>query len=460
MASKQLKLAQAKDTAELLEFESPSSAVIATPVLPTARHNTLIVFGLVTSLLLAAGLVPVDKVVTARGKVISRVPIQVVQPLDTAIVRSINVTEGQVVHKGELLAQLDPTFASADMGQLRDQVRSLEAELARLHAEADGKPYIAQADNPDSRLQAAIYAQRQAEWKFKVENYNQKISGLQNTVAKSLAEANYYRQRLAIATNVESMRHELERLQVGSKLNSLAAVDNRLEMSRDLATATSTAETARRDMQALVAERDGFIKEWAAKIGQDIQDEGRKYSEQSENLKKAQLRHKLVELQASGDAVIQSIAKVSVGSVLQSGAQFITIVPLDAPLEVEADVPGEDAGFVHVGDTVTVKFDTFPFTQYGGAQGIVRVTSPDSYSQNDSRDGQLKDTQQSSMAAEKTFYKARVTIDKVTLHDTPEGFHIVPGMPVTADIKVGQRTILKYLLGKVLPAFSEGMREP
>ena len=42
------------------------------------------------------------------------------------------------------------------------------------------------------------------------------------------------------------------------------------------------------------------------------------------------------------------------------------------------------------------------------------------------------------------FYRARITIDRVELHDVPAGFHLMPGMPVTADIKVGKRTVLKY----------------
>ena len=51
-------------------------------------------------------------------------------------------------------------------------------------------------------------------------------------------------------------------------------------------------------------------------------------------------------------------------------------------------------------------------------------------------------------------------MDAVKLHDTPAGFHVVPGMPVTADIKVGQRTVMTYLLGRVLPVAYDGMREP
>ena len=46
------------------------------------------------------------------------------------------------------------------------------------------------------------------------------------------------------------------------------------------------------------------------------------------------------------------------------------------------------------------------------------------------------------------------------LHDLPPGFHLTPGMPVTADIKVGRRTPIQYLLSRVIPATTEGMHEP
>jgi HlyD family secretion protein len=58
------------------------------------------------------------------------------------------------------------------------------------------------------------------------------------------------------------------------------------------------------------------------------------------------------------------------------------------------------------------------------------------------------------------YYRARIAIDRVGLHDVPAGFRVTPGMPVAADIKVGKRTVLNYLLGRVLPLAREGMREP
>ncbi len=58
------------------------------------------------------------------------------------------------------------------------------------------------------------------------------------------------------------------------------------------------------------------------------------------------------------------------------------------------------------------------------------------------------------------FYRARITLDEIGLHGVPAGFRVIPGMPVTADIKVGKRTVLQYLSGLVLPVAQEGMREP
>ncbi|MGO4840667.1 HlyD family efflux transporter periplasmic adaptor subunit, partial [Rhizobiaceae sp. 2RAB30] len=96
-------------------------------------------------------------------------------------------------------------------------------------------------------------------------------------------------------------------------------------------------------------------------------------------MNKAQRRDQLVEIRADRDATVLTVAKVSVGSVLQSGDQFITLVPADAPLEVEVNIAGHDDGFVRNGAPVAIKFDTFPASEYGLARGRVRTVSADSF---------------------------------------------------------------------------------
>jgi hemolysin D len=133
------------------------------------------------------------------------------------------------------------------------------------------------------------------------------------------------------------------------------------------------------------------------------------------------------------------------------------LVPADSPLEIETVIDGRDAGFVNVGDPVTIKFETFPYFTYGTAQGVVRVVSADSF--HHPMDDQAKKPTAED-AAGTVFYRARISLDEMKLHNLPAGFRVTPGMPVTGDVKVGKRTVLQYMLSRFVPTMTEGMREP
>lgn len=442
----------------ILEFQSPSTAVVNMPVPRSARHTVWVIFSLVAACITAMGLIKVDSVVTAQGEVVSREPTLVVQPLETAIVRSINVHVGEKVHKGQILAQLNPTFAAADLSADAAQVSSLQAEVARMQAEVDNRPFTYTGLDPDLSLQAAIYAQRQSEYRYKLENYKEKADALVATIQRAKADEAGYKQRLVVATDVERMRQQLERMHVGSRLNTWAAMDNRAEMQRQLDSAQQQAAASTRDLAALIAERDAYVENWHADIAQKLADATAKLSDARQQLNKAQLRRQLVELRADRSGTVLSVAKVSVGSVLQSGQKLISLVPSDAPLEVEADIPGNESGYVHVGDKVAIKFNTFPFTRYGLAYGTVRVISGDSFT---AQEEQRNPTSPLPVPnSTEPYYRARITINQVKLHGVPKDFHLMPGMPVTSDVKVGKRTVLGYLMEVVLPVGRDAMREP
>lgn len=446
-------------TPAILEFQWPSTAVSNAPIPRAARGIVWMISSLVVVLITVAGVIPVDQVVTTRGLVVSQSPNIIVQPLETAIVRSIEVREGQHVQAGQLLARLDSTFASADLQALAMQVSTLEAEVARLKAEADGKDFNYDGLDPSWTLQASIFERRKAVYEAKLENFDRQSDELSSVISRAQSDAAGYRQRLSVAASIEEMRKQLEERQVGSRLNTLLAEDNSAEMSRALGNAVQTAEAARRQQAAVAADRAGYIQGWRAEVSQGLSDASSRMSDARELFNKARLRKQLVELKSEGDAIVQSVAKVSVGSVLQSGERLITLVPAKAPLEIETNVVGRSSGFVHVGDPVVIKFDTFPYSQYGLAHGTVRTLSPDSFSaQEQARDPDSSLAMLPSNA--EPFYRTRISIDQVALHDVPAGFALTPGMPVTADVQVGRRTVLKYILGVMLPIGQEAMREP
>ena len=454
---RQEKKAQQTMLPSLLDFHSPSLGLTAVRPTPGARGIALVVFSMVLALGVAATTISIDRVVTSSGKVVAETPTVVVQPLETAIIRSIDVREGQVVHAGDLLARLDPTFAGADVTALQSQVSSLDAEVGRLRSEASGQDYKPAESNPNTALQLAIFGQRRAERQFKLDNYNEKAKGLYANIQRLDGDIQTFGARLAGAEQLESMRRDLQSSGNGSRINTLAAQDNRMEIQRQRDGAQGQQRQAAQDLQALNAERDGYIKSDQAKVGQDLTDASRKLSDARENLNKATLRKQLVEMRADQDAVVNTVAPVSVGSVLQSGDKLFTLVPLDAPLETEVNIPGTEAGFVHVGDPAVIKFDTFSYTTYGAAEGRVRTVSADSFTSNP--DQSMRPSQNAGQQGP-SFYRARVTLDAVKLHDVPASFRVNTGMPVTVDIKVGERTIMQYLLRSVLPTVHEGMREP
>jgi len=454
--------AQQPDSAALVEFQSPSAAILSMPLPAGARNTIRMVASMFAVAVAAMGVIPVDRVVVARAKVITVAPTLVVQPLETSIVRSIEVHEGQVVHAGDLLARLDPTFAAADAKTVNGQVMALEAEVARLKAESEDRDFTIPSDDPAWTTQKTLFDQRHAEHNFKLENYAQKITALEAVTTRSQQDADSARQRLQIARQIEGMRKQLERSGYGSKLNTLTVTSNRIEVEGQLAQALNAVEAGQRDLAAMKAERDGDNQQWHADVSQKLAERSQALNEAQESLNKAGRRHELTELRAQSDATVLTVAKTSVGSVLQSGDQFITLAPSATPLELEANIPGNHDGFVKVGDTVAVKFDSLPFSHYGMAYGKVRTISADSFTPQDearSRSGWASSVPMPAGTVE-PYYRSRITIDRLALRNLPSDFQLTPGMPVTADIKIGKRTVLSYLLGDVLRVTSEGMREP
>ena len=152
-------------------------------------------------------------------------------------------------------------------------------------------------------------------------------------------------------------------------MNTLAANDTQAQMQQSLEEAQSAVTAGLSALDAKASEREAYARGRIAHNEADLTLLQSRLSGRPGALAKADLRQGLVSLRAQADAIVLSVARVSVGSVLQSGAELITLVPNDAHLEVEAAVSGRDVGWVRPGQAVTVKFDTLPFSRYGTGAG-------------------------------------------------------------------------------------------
>ena len=440
----------------LLEFQSPTSALVAKEPPAVARYFTFVLASMLVIFFVIAGTVPIDRVVTASGKVEPQGSNILLQPLEASVVRAIDVRVGQRVQKGDLLARLDPTFTGADLVSMEEQTDSLQTEVNRLTAEANDREYTPTL-TPSSQLQAAIFKQRQAERGFKLENYRQKINSLSSALDKARSDIVGYSDQLSIASEMLGARQRLEREGVGSKFNTQQALSTVADARRSLDGAKATASSAQRDIDAQIAERDGYVQNYRADVSQQLTEASRKLSDASDQLAKAKRMRELVDLRADQDATVLSIAKVSVGSVLNIAEPFITLVPDDSPMEIDAAIPASDVGFVRTGDAVVIKFDAYRIFEHGFAEGHVRVIAPDS--QATPTEGPDK-PKPDSVPLGSSLYRVKIVIDQMKMTNLPADFRLQPGLGIEADIKVGRRTMLNYLLGRFIPVLTEGMREP
>jgi HlyD family type I secretion membrane fusion protein len=434
-------------------FESETQAVFVRTT-PYSEHAIMhgMVFMVVLVLILMA-VVKLDMIVAGTGVVVPTDGNLYVQPLATAIIKDIKVHKGDVVKKGQVLAQLDPTFAQADVDQAREHLALDIALVARLEAEQADKPYVAGPSKAE-QLQYSIWLPRQQEFKRQIENFDEQIKAADATIVKAQKDIASYSEHVANAAQQENMEKTLEKDGYGSKLKTVLATDSRVEMARLLEETRNTLIGAEHDRDAL-AQRAVSIGTWMDQVGTQLATAKDDLNTTRQSLNKFEKVGELIQLTAPQDAVVLSIASnASVGTVYDPGPSGVqtqplfTLAPVDAPLEAEVHIAASDDGFAQVGDPVNIKLDTYPYIRYGTLTGKVKYISEGSFT--------VDENNQPTPA----YFKARVSIEGSKLHNLPRFFRLMPGMTLTGDALVGKRTILSYIIEGGMRRASEGLREP
>lgn len=441
-----------QDNAQAInEFQLDTTEIDTRPEPLMARFTLFALAGLMTFGIIWASVTHIDRIVNARGRISATAPNIMVQPLEAAIVRSITVRTGDVVRAGAILATLDPTFTQADVEQLKNRVASLDAVINRLEAEQAGRPYKPVGDDHAGygMLQEAIWRERQTQFTANMRLFDERLQRAQANLFSRQQEREHLSERLKILREVEGMRNELEASKTGSRLNSLLAQDSRIEVGRNLARAENAIIEGRHEIEAIVAERDVFGRQWDSRTIEELVTKRNERDALSEQLVKARKRQDMVELRTPTDAVVLEIAPRSVGSIIKEAETLFKLVPLDSPLEVEAQLDAREFVRVAVGDDVRIKLDSYAYQEYGVIDGKVQVISSDAFNDNRSSD-----------VSQGSFYKIRIGLTAVNLRNVPPDFRLIPGMPLSAEIKVGSRSVISYFLRPIFRGFNESFREP
>lgn len=353
-----------------------------------------------------AALAQVDMVTRADARVVPVGREQIIASLEGGILRELKVREGQAVEAGQPLALLDPTRVEAQGNESRAKRLSLLATVARLQAEAGGRSL-----NFPAELDATPAIVR-----GETDSYQARQRALNEAVAVNLRNVKLLERELAMAEGMaaKGLMSDVEVMRVRRQVN---------------------------DMNLSAQERINRFRQDAAAELVKVQTELTMLGEQLV-VKDDQLRRTVLASPVRG--LVKNIRVNTVGGVITAGAPVMEVVPIADEVLVEARVKPRDIGFVKLGQPVEVKLTAYDYTIYGSLRGKVDVLSPDALGDAD------KGT--AGAAADATWYRVLVKADPSTLKAGKKALEVLPGMVGTAEIRVGERSVLSFLFRPMLRA--------
>lgn len=429
-----------------------------------ARLLSITVALMLALLIIWAGFADVDEVTHADGQVVGSQRTQTIQNLEGGIIRSVQVHEGQIVEKGAVLAQLDNEVAESSF---RDAVsKAIENSLALVRLEAelhDQKPVFPndlrrwlsgrlglEIDSKTLARAKQMLRDQENAWRARNELFTADIEGLRaqwiqrvHDVEEQEAHLKQLNQSLDLAVQQRDTGAELLRRKNFARMEYLSLEQKVVELKGQIAMLVSSiprAKAASEEIMRKIASREA---EQRANITQEIAKRRIELTSLRETLSAGGDRVTRTELRAPVRGTIKQVYVNTVGGVVKPGEPIMDLVPLDDTLLVEARVSPKDVAFLRPGQDVMVKVSAYDFSIYGGLDGKLESISADTI---EDKRGDFH-------------YLVKVRTQENAIVHNSEVLPIIPGMMVTADILIGKKTVLDYLLKPILKAKQNALRE-
>jgi len=456
---------------EELAFLPAALEIVETPPSPIGRAIGATIILLFSVALVWAWWGTIDIVASATGKILPSGRTKVVQPFETGVVRSIRVQDGQAVKAGDVLIELDPTVNAAERDHLHNDLLAERLNIARLRAAlagaddpvADFKP-PADADPELIGTQRQLLLNQVTEHRAKITALLRQQAQKEAEQATTAATIHKLETIIPVVQSRVDIRKTLVEKELGSKLSYFEVFQLLVEQQEEFNVQKSHLRETEAAIAAIRETRGQAAAEYRHALSDELAKAEQKANGLAQDLIKAEQRTRLQLLTASVNGVVQQLAIHTVGGVVTPAQPLAVVVPSDSRLEIEAMVSNRDIGFVHAGQDVEIKVDTFNFTRYGLLHGQVLSVSQDAVirdRQQDGSGGRLLGTanETSEPKGQELNYSARISLDRTQMRIDDKLINLSPGMAVTVEIKTGSRRILSYLLSPLLRYRQETLRE-
>ena len=365
----------------------------------------------------------VDIIVNATGKIIPSARTKTMGSVDVASVKALYVSEGQAVHAGDVLIELDSSGSDAEHDKAVDAVAQAKLQVARSRAMIEAVEKLrapqlgAVAGVTSAQWQAATW---QLEGQYK--DFYAKLNRLDGEIAR-------YAEALPLASQ---RAEDYKALMADNTVSRHAWLEK---------------EQAKVDLQGQLSEAKSQRSAWIAQARKEAHDallEGQKIIAAGvQDQRRAGEHSKLLKLTAPIDGTVQQLNVHTVGGVVPAAQPLMQIVPKDNIVEVEAFLDNKDVGFVMAGQDAEVKIDAFDYTKYGTIKATVRHVSQDAIQ--DDKKGWI--------------YSAKVVLSKNTVFVDGKDMPLSAGMSVNVEIKTGTRRVIEYVLSPLVKHQREALHE-
>ena len=411
-----------------------------------------------------AAVSPISGAVPAQGTVKVENNRKTIKHLEPGVLQRILVREGDTVRAGQVMFQLDPAQAQAQVATLSAAYDSLTAERARYEAEAKGAAAIAfppdllarRADPQVAAViesQEALFAARKAALQSQMDVGGQRVAELGSQIDGLKAQVAATNSQIGYNTDELSGVQQLYRggYAPRTRLLALQRQDAGLKGQRgDQSASIARAQQSIGETRLTVlSTRQARISEAAAGLEQ-AQD---KLSDVVPKLAAARQLLEHTQVRAPVDGTVLNLTQFTEGGAINSGETLAEVVPTGVPLIIQVQVRPQDVHAVHPGQRSLITL-----TPYNSR------TTPRIYAEviGVAADQTLPQTAAAvaeGVAARTPYFLVDMRIPADQLRRLPKDVRIYPGMPVSTSIVTGSRSVLDYVLAPIKDSFGGALHE-
>lgn len=413
------------------------------PPSPLPRLMVGLLALLLLGLLIWALVGRLDIVARAEGRLVPESQVQIVQPLDRGRVTEILVKEGEFVEAKQPLLRMDPRSSRAELERYSHQLQLAQLQQRRIEATLEGEPFERRPGDD-----AALFAQVHAEYTSERQAYREAVAQKKAELASARRELKVARTvegKLAEALKVDREYEEayakLGKTQAVARLEILERRRGRMATGIDLHEQLERIETLRGRIESVERQLDTMASQRRERLVSERNELTANALGLEADLEQQRIRNGMLELTAPRAGTVKNLAVHTEGSVVPSGTVLLSVVPAGERLRAEVLISNSDVGFIQPGQDVRVKLMSYPFQRFGTVEGTVEMVGPDA------QDEAREEKQQSAQSQGR--YRAFVALAEQSLSYEGEHLDLRSGMQVLAEIKLGERSVLEYVLSPV-----------